>query len=136
MFSLKDSAAGIDDFLAYFVVGVLFLALFMAIYVRVTPYREVKLIREGNLAAALSLSGAMLGFVIPLASAIEHSVGLADMALWSAVALAVQLVVYGVVRLLIPGIAADIPAGRLAQGVFLGVLSLAAGILSAACMTY
>ena len=136
MFSLRESAAGIDDFLMYLVLGAVFLALFMAIYVRVTPYREVKLIREGNLAAALSLSGAMLGFVIPLSSAIEHSVALADMALWSAIALVVQLVAYGIARMLIPGIAADIPAGKLAQGVFLGVLSLAAGILSAACMTY
>lgn len=136
MFSLRESAAGIDDFLVYLLLGLVFLALFIAIYVRITPYKEIQLIRQGNTAAALSLSGAMLGFVMPLASAIEHSVALADMLLWAAVALVVQLLAYGAVRLLIPSIAADIPAGKAAQGLFLGVLSLAAGLLSAAAMTY
>ena len=46
-------------------------ALFLAIYVRITPYREFALIRAGNVAAAASLSGALLGFVIPLASAMR-----------------------------------------------------------------
>ena len=38
------------------------------------------------------------------------------------------------VRLTIPNIARDIPDGKVAQGTFLGVLSLATGLLSAACM--
>ena len=47
------------------------LAIFAAIYVRVTPYNEIALIREGNMAASISLSGALIGFVLPLASAIS-----------------------------------------------------------------
>jgi putative membrane protein len=48
---------GFDDFLAYFAASLAMLAAFVAIYVRVTPYREISLIREGNIAAAASLSG-------------------------------------------------------------------------------
>ncbi|MBL8253756.1 MAG: DUF350 domain-containing protein, partial [Candidatus Competibacter sp.] len=73
---------------------------------------------------------------LPLTSAIAHSVGLADMAIWGLVALIIQLLVYLAARLLLPDLARDVPAGKVATGVFLGALSLAIGMLNAACMTY
>jgi putative membrane protein len=133
---LKFSLAGLDEFLVYFALSLGFVVLYLAIYVRVTPYREFALIREGNAAAAASLSGSLLGFVLPLAAAIEHSVNVWDMAIWSAIALVVQLAVYAAVRLVIPDIPRHIPEGKVASGVFLGAASAAAGVLNAACMTY
>ncbi|HZO01381.1 MAG TPA: DUF350 domain-containing protein [Burkholderiales bacterium] len=133
---LKFSLAGFGSFLLYFVLAVLFVVVYLAIYVRVTPYREFALIREGNAAAAASVSGSLLGFVLPLASAVIQSVNALDMAVWAAVALVVQIVVYLVVRALMPGIVRHIPEGRVAAGVVLGTVSLAAGILNAACMSY
>ncbi|MFN0164466.1 MAG: DUF350 domain-containing protein [Burkholderiales bacterium] len=129
------SFAGFDDFLGYLLIAAVLFAVFIAIYVRITPYREFALIRDGNRAAAYSLSGTVLGMVIPLSSAVEHSVNPIDMAIWGFIALAVQLVVYALARLALPNIAADIPAGKEASGIFLGAMSLAAGILNAACMT-
>jgi putative membrane protein len=133
---LKFSLSGFDDFLVYFGLSALFVAVFLAVYVHVTPYREFALIREGNAAAGASLSGALLGFVLPLASTVVHSVNLWDMALWAAIALIVQTVVYLVARALMPDIVRHIPEGRTGSGVFLGAASLAAGILNAACLTY
>ena len=133
---LKFSLSGFDDFLLYFGLSIGFVVLYLAIYVRATPYREFALIRAGNTAAAASLSGSLIGFVLPLASAVVHSVNPWDMALWAAIALAVQIVVYLVVRLLVPDVVRHIPEGKVGAGVFLGVASLAAGILNAACMTY
>ena len=130
------SFSGFDDFLAYFAVSLALLVGYVAIYVRVTPHREFELIREGNLAAAFSLSGSLLGFIVPLASAIEYSVGLVDMAIWGAIALVVQISAFVVVKLLIPTLTEDIAAGTQAQGFFLGALSLGVGLLNAACMTY
>ena len=130
------SFSGFDDFLAYFAVSLALLVGYVAIYVRVTPHREFQLIREGNLAAAFSLSGSLLGFIVPLASAIEYSVGLVDMAIWGAIALVVQISAFVVVKLLIPTLTEDIAAGKQAQGFFLGALSLGVGLLNAACMTY
>lgn len=133
---LTQSLAGLPAFLSYFAAAIGLLALFLLIYVFMTPYREITLIRQGNTAAAASLSGAILGFVLPLASAIAHSVGLADMAIWGLVALIIQVLVYLAARLLLPDLARDVPAGKVATGVFLGALSLAIGMLNAACMTY
>jgi len=132
---LKFSLSGFDDFLVYFGLSIVFVAIYLAIYVRVTPYREITLIREGNAAAAASLSGSLIGFVLPLASAVIHSVNIWDMALWAAITLGVQLLAYLGVRLLVPDIGRHIPEGKIASGIFLGATSVAAGILNAACMT-
>lgn len=47
-----------------------------------------------------------------------------------------QLIAYAAVRAMVPTLSEDIPAGKVAQGLFLGVLSVAIGILNAASMTY
>jgi putative membrane protein len=133
---LKLSLQGLDEFLVYFGLCLVFVALFLAIYIRVTPYREIQLIREGNSAAAASLSGALIGFVLPLAAAVEHSVNPFDLAIWATIALAVQLLVYAATRLVLPDVGRDIPAGKVASGVFLAAMSVGAGILSAASMSY
>lgn len=131
-----DSFATIDNFLVYLAVAVALLATFIAIYIRVTPYREIALIREGNMAASFSLSGSLLGFIVPLAAAIQHSVNLLDMALWGGIAMLVQLAAFVVVKLLIPTLTQDIPANKTSTGFFLGSLSLGVGLLNAACMSY
>ena len=46
MDSLMQSIAGFPAFLLYFVLALILLAIFVAIYTRVTPYREIALIRE------------------------------------------------------------------------------------------
>ena len=130
------SFGGFDDFLLYLAISGVLLAMFVAIYVRITPYRELALIRENNMAAAFSLSGAIMGMVVPLANAVEYSVNPVDMAIWGFIALAVQLIVFVIARVSLPNIVVDIPAGKQASGLFLGAISVAAGILNAACMTY
>jgi putative membrane protein len=131
-----DSFAGFDDFLVYLAVSLVLLAFFIAIYIRVTPYRELALIREGNMAASFSLSGALLGFIVPLAAAVQHSVSLIDMAIWGLIAMLVQISAFVVVKIMVPGLTQDIAAGKGAQGFFLGCVSLGVGLLNAACMSY
>ena len=133
---VSQSLAGVPPFLVYFVVGLALLAVFLAIYGWITPYRELALIRNGNVAAAISLAGVVLGFTLPLASAIAHSVGLVDMIVWGAIALASQLIVYFIVARLVPHFAEAITAGRVSAATLLAAVALAVGILNAAAMTY
>jgi putative membrane protein len=136
MNTLWQSMAGLPNFLLYFALALVLLAVFTAVYVRVTTYRELALIRAGNIAAAISLSGALIGFVLPLASAIAHSVNPVDMVAWGAIALVVQLVVYAAVSRLVPHFREAIEAGRAAPATLLAALSVSVGILNAACLTY
>jgi putative membrane protein len=133
---LKFSLSGFDDFLVYFGLGIAFVAAFLWIYLLVTPYKEIQLIRSGNAAAAWSLGFTLLGFSLPLAAAIIHSVNPWDMMLWAAIALVVQILVFIIARLLLPEVTKHIQEGQVASGAFLGMLSLTAGVLNAASMTY
>lgn len=130
------SLQGIGSFLIYFAAAVVAEAVFIILYMAVTPHHEAALIRAGNTAAAVSLGGAVLGFTLPLASAIANSVSLLDMAVWSAVALVVQLSVFLLASLFLRGLSRRIEEGNLAAGVTLAVGSLAIGVLNAASMTY
>jgi len=134
--AMFESFAGFDDFLVYLGVSLVLLYLFVWLYIRVTPWREMALIRAGNMGAAFSLSGAILGFIVPLSAAVKYSVNIVDMVIWGMIALVVQIVAFVVVKMLVPSVAQDIEGGNGAQGFFLGVASLSVGLLNAACMSY
>lgn len=133
---LQELTSGFPAFIIHLAAALVVLAVFLFIYIKITPYHEIELIRAGNVAAAISLSGAMMGFTIPLAKAVAQSGSLLDMLIWAGIALVIQLLAYLTARMVIPGIAKDVPEGKIAQGTFLGMLSLATGVLNAACMTY
>ena len=108
---------------------------FLIIYIWVTPHPEIKLIRENNVAASLAVSGSLIGFCIPLTSAIINSGSLVDVVVWGVVALLVQIIIFYLVCLPIPKISERIEKGEIASGLWLGSASLAGGILNAASMT-
>jgi putative membrane protein len=128
--------ANFPDFVVYFLSAALLMVLFVMVYIRTTPHPEIALIREGNTAAAVKLSGAVIGFTIPVASVIVNSVDLVDMMLWGPVALAVQVLTYESLRLVIPKLSEAIVADRVGVGIFAGSVSISIGILNAACLTY
>ena len=133
---MKFSLSGFEDFLVYAGLSVAFIYGYMIVYLLITPYNELKLIKDGNVAAAISLSGSVLGFTLPLASAIIYAVHPWDMMLWALIAAIVQLLVYIAVRYTLLNVSRRIPEGQIATGIVLGAISLSAGILNAACMTY
>jgi len=123
------------NFVRYVVVGFALAALFLWIYVLITPWPEFRLIRAGNSAAATALVGALLGFCLPLANTIAHSVSLTDVVLWALVALVVQVAVHIAMRLLLPGLKNAVEANELAAGITAGGFSTCFGLINAACLT-
>ena len=134
--TLAPSLATLPDFLAYFALAIVLAVLFLTLYVWITPHRELTLIRADKSAAAISFGGAFLGFVIPLASAISHSIGLVDCAIWGLIALIVQALTFYAVRLLLPDLPARIERDERAAGILVAALSIGVGVLNAACMTW
>ena len=128
--------ATLPNFLAYLATAIVLLVAFVTIYLYVTPYDEIALIRGNNTAAAFSLSGALLGFAMPIANVIAHSDTLLDLAVWGVVAGVVQLLAWGVARVALPQLQENIAAGRTAPATFVAALSITVGLLNAACMTY
>ena len=132
---LGNFLTNLSDFLIFFLAAVALTLVFVLIYTRVTRHNEISLIKEKSMAAALAFSGSLIGFALPLASTMIHSVTVLEMVLWGLVALIVQLLVYQLIRLPMPRISERIEANEIAAGTWLGSCSLVAGILNAASMT-
>lgn len=125
------------NFALYFAVTLLAWAASLAIYVRITPYHELALVRAGNRAAAHSLSGAALGLALPLASLAANAVSLLDLMGWALLALAAQLLLWWLLqRLVFKDLRAQIEADNAAAGQVLGALAAGLGLINAACLTY
>jgi len=133
---MLQSLAGLPAFLAYFCTSFVITIGYLYVYTLITPYNEFDLIRKNGPGAAIALGLSLLGFALPLASLIAHTENLLDCAIWSIIALIVQVIVYFVVRIPIPNLPQRIAAGDLAPAIWLGLASLAAGALNAASIAY
>lgn len=133
---MLDYLLTLPQFLAWWLLALAECGLFVGLYIFLTPHSEFRLIREGNVSAAVMLSGALLGFVLPVASALAHSVNLVDFAIWGFVALVVQLIVYLALRLSFRPLHELIEQDRLSVAILCAAVGVGAGILNAAAMTY
>jgi putative membrane protein len=106
----------------------------LVIYMRITPYDELKLIHDGNVAAAVSLTGALVGLVLPLAVVVSHSQWFPITCLWAVIALALQLCCYFAMEKLMPDLRDLMEKGVASAGVFLGAASAVTGGITAVCL--
>lgn len=121
-------------FLGYFSAAVILLGVFVLSYILITPHNELDLIRRGNVSAAAQLTGSILGFALPLAAIITHSVNLLDVCLWGVVAAIVQVLTFFLTVRWIQGGSRYIADNNIGAGVTIGGISLAVGVLQAACL--
>ena len=121
----------IFSFFQYFVASWILLIAFIVLYVKVTPYNEFELIHKNNLAAAISLSGACIGFVMPLAASIYFTHSFFQMLIWAVITGATQIGVFAMMR----RHARSIEEGHTAPALLLAALSICAGFLNAACVS-
>lgn len=123
-------------FLIYVAVCVGLLTAFAALYLWITPYAELALIRRGNVAAAVNFVATLLGFTLPLASLVSHAVNIVDVALWAVMAAIVQILAHVVARVLIADMPRQIESGNAAVATLAAGISVCFGILNAACLVY
>ena len=86
-----------------------------------TPHDEFALIRSNVPGAAISLGLSLLGFSLPVASAIATPPISSTASIWSLIALIVQVVVFYVARIPVPDLSKRIAAGELAPAIWLGL---------------
>jgi putative membrane protein len=133
---LYPSLAGVPNFFLYAAIGVTLTFVFAVVYIRVTGHDEVRLIREGNASAALALGGSLIGFAMPMSKAIAQASSVPDCVLWGVMALIVQLLAYALARVVIPDLSKKIEMNTMATAIVLASISIVAGQINAASMTY
>src|SRR5689334_23666032 len=118
---ILQSLNGLPAFLVYFCTAIVAVVAYLFVYTRVTPHDEFGLIRENVPAAAIALGLSLLGFVLPVASAIAHAGNIVDCVVWSVIALIVQLIAYFVAQVVDPHLSKRIAAGELSSAIWLGL---------------
>ncbi|MCS3840147.1 putative membrane protein [Pseudomonas sp. JAI111] len=133
--SISLNKAAVFGFVSYLLGAAVLFALFQFIYTRITPHKEFELIRSGNVAAAIALGGAIIGFAIPASNVIAYSISILDFAVWAVIAALVQLLAFLVTSLVLKGTSERIRKGEIAAGIYVAAVAISVGMLNAACMT-
>jgi putative membrane protein len=138
MDAILNSISGLGNFALYFAVSILLLFVFKVIYAFVTPHDEWELVKvRKNQAAAIGFGGAIIGFSIALAGAVDNSESLVDFAVWGVVAIIAQSLAFALLRFtFMPKIAERIDQNEVSAGTILAAVSISVGLLNAACMSY
>lgn len=126
--------SGLPLLLTQFGVTLGLLALGSACYMAVTPFQEMRLIRDGNTAAGVVLAGTLVALAIPLATTLATSLVTLDIVLWGLVALAIQLLTFVLAAALIRDLRGMIERGNVAAAWLLVGIQLAVALLNAGAM--
>lgn len=102
------------------------------IYVLLTPWKELALVKGGNASAGLALAGAIAGLAIPIASTLASSVSLFDLLIWGVIALLLQLIVYRLVDVLLRDIPQRIEQDQAGAAIVLIAAKISSALILAA----
>lgn len=131
---LQSLETGLPRLLGHFLAAAAVHAAGMAVYLRLTPYHELDLVRAGNGAAAITLAGAIVGLAIPLAATLASSVSVADILIWGAVSALLQAAAFGAASLALRDLPARVERGDTAAATIAAATQIAVGILNAGAM--
>jgi putative membrane protein len=132
---LQALQTGLPVLVMQFAVTLALLAIGVALYMTVTPFHELRLVRGGNVAAGLAFAGALVGLAIPLAATLATSLLTLDILVWGAVAIVVQILAFLLASRLVGGMREMIEANNAAGACVLVGVQLAVALLNAAAMS-
>jgi putative membrane protein len=128
---IQAFATGFPVTLLHVAVTVAILIAAAAVYILLTPHKEITLIREGNTAAAVSLGGVLVGLAMPLAVSMKASTNLIEIGLWGVATVVVQLLIFRLVDLVLHGLPKRIQEGEMSAAAFMVGAKLATALIVA-----
>jgi putative membrane protein len=131
---LHSLATGLPNLIGQFVAAAFVYAAGIAAYLRLTPYHELDLVRGGNVAAAITLAGAIIGLAIPIGMTLATSVNLVDILVWGAVAALLQALAFGAASQALRGLPEKVERGDMAAATVAAATQVAVGIINAGAM--
>ena len=126
--------AGFPVLLLHFAVTIAMLAIGITIYHFVTPYHELRLVRSGNTAAAISISAAIVGMAIPLAICMATSVSVWDIVIWGVVTLLIQILAYRIADAMLKDLPTRIENGEIGAAIMVVGIKLSVAFINAAAI--
>ena len=103
-------------------------------YIFLTPIRELKLIKDGNISASISFSGALLGIGIPLASSLSVSNSILEIIIWGLTAIVLQLLCFKVTDTFLKDLSKRIEDDQLATSILLFSIKISVSLINSAAI--
>lgn len=129
--ALNSLAAGLPWLIFYLIVVTVIYLAGILIYIYLTPHKELALVQEGNMAAAISFSALVIGLALPLAACLVNKFGLIDVAIWGTVSLFLQLFLFRVTDAIFRGMPERIEANEVPAATVLAAFKLAGSLILA-----
>ena len=126
--------SGLPFLISHFFISILLLLVGTIIYIFITPMKEMRLVREGNIAASISFSGALVGIALPLASSLTVSNSLTEITIWGIVAILIQLFCFKIVDILINDLPSRIEQGEISSSILLFSIKVTVALINCAAI--
>ncbi len=104
------------------------------VHVLLTPMKEMKLIREGNVSAGISVAAVIVGLAIPMAACLETAASVYDILIWGVVAILLQLLAFRVADLVLRDLPKRIEQDETGAALVLAGVKIAAALVMAAAL--
>jgi putative membrane protein len=132
--AINAFAEGFPDFLLF---GGVTLALVIAgcvVHVLLTPMKEMKLIREGNVAAGISVAAVIVGLARPMAACLASAASIYDVVIWGVVAILLQMLAFRAADLILRDLPKRIERNEIGAAVVLAAVKIAAALIMASAL--
>ena len=103
-------------------------------YIFLTPIKELKLIKDGNISASIEFSGALLGIGIPLASSLSVSNSILEIIIWGLTAIVLQLLCFKVTDTFLKDLSKRIEDDQLATSILLFSIKISVSLINSAAI--
>ena len=125
---------GLPFLISHLFITLCLLFLGITSYIFLTPLKELKLIKDGNLSASISFSGALLGIGIPLASSLSVSNSILEIIIWGLTAIVLQLLCFKVTDTFLKDLSKRIEDDQLATSILLFSIKISVSLINSAAI--
>ena len=125
-------AAGFPQLIFYLVMVAVIYFFAILTYVKLTPHKELELIKSGNISASIHFASLIISMALPVAACLINKFSLFDVGLWTVFSLILQLFLFRVTDfILFSGMPERIEQDEMAPTIVLASFKLAGSIILA-----
>jgi putative membrane protein len=132
--AIQSFVKGFPEFMLHGGVTLALLITGCIVHVLLTPMKEIKLIREGNTSAAISLCAVIVGLSVPMAACLVTALSIWDLLIWGVVAILLQLLAFRVADLVLRDLPRRIERNEIGAALVLAAVKIAAAMVMAAAL--
>ena len=103
----------------------------LLVYVKLTPYRELELVQQGNMAAAVTFSSLVVSLSLPLAACMVNRYAIAESVVWGVLSLLLQILLFRVTDAVFKGMPERIENNEVPAATVFASFKIAGSILLA-----